>query len=126
MIWSSLSLFRFVLSLIVLIGHIGIFTEVDGSLGWIFLPYFSGHGAVLGFFIISGYSIAASFQRAPKGFIIRRLIGIYPVYLIGLVISSLPFLFLGNKIVTNTGMVLESPSIIDVIGNVFLFQGFFV
>jgi len=76
--WEILAILRFFLSFIVLSGHFIWFTGHDG---WIeSLDAFGGVAAVVGFLLISGYSIAASFEREADGFYRRRFLRVYPLY----------------------------------------------
>ena len=69
--WSLLALARFVLASIVAVGHL---YKIVG-LAWI-----PGFEAVLAFLLISGYSIGGSYGKEPAGFLKRRVLRIYPVY----------------------------------------------
>ena len=48
------------------------------------------YAAVLGFLFISGYSMAASFEREPGGFYERRVWRIYPVFLATFAYAQVP------------------------------------
>ncbi len=84
--WSILAGLRFLLASIVAINHLPNFVP----LGWMdCIPKFGAFEAILGFLLISGYSISISYSKQPEGFLIRRLKRLYPVYLTGLAASCL-------------------------------------
>lgn len=82
--WSALAVLRFVLAWIVLAHHYEDF--VPGGLASVFAQ-FGGNAAVVGFLLISGFSIAASIEKRPEGFLFRRLVRIYPMYLAALLMT---------------------------------------
>ena len=87
--WSVLAGARFALASIVAIGHLGL----TMPLGWLSpIPGFGAFDAVLGFLLISGYSICASYVREPDGFLLRRVYRIYPVYLAAIGIAWVAFM----------------------------------
>jgi peptidoglycan/LPS O-acetylase OafA/YrhL len=124
--WAVLAALRFVLASIVCFGHIGIVTKVGPEFSWVYSSYTSGHAAVLGFFVVSGYSIAASIGKRPNGFLVRRVVRLLPMYWVGLVISTIPILLSGALFITTAGVEMKSPSIFQWLGNALLMQGFFV
>jgi len=75
--WSLLALLRFVLAAVVAVAHIANFerTAVVSSIASL-----GAKAAVVGFLLVSGFSIAASLDRAAEGFYFRRFKRIYPVY----------------------------------------------
>ena len=85
--WSLLALARFVLAFIVAVGHIDHrhLAPLSGLL-WA-VPRFGPFEAVLGFLLISGYSIGSSYRQEPEGFLLRRAWRIYPVYIGALVLT---------------------------------------
>ena len=84
--WSVLALLRFVLAAIVTVNHLGEYTDLR-SLAVV--PRFGAFEAILGFLLISGYSVGTSFLAKPKGFLLRRLQRIYPIYLAAIVLTFL-------------------------------------
>ena len=76
--WDILSLLRFCLAFIVALTHLRMFAPL-GLLGWV--NDLGSFEAILGFLLISGYSIGHSIQKKPVGFLRRRMLRIYPVYL---------------------------------------------
>jgi peptidoglycan/LPS O-acetylase OafA/YrhL len=89
--WSVLAAIRFLLASIVAIAHLGDFTQI-GRLG--FVRRFGTFEAILGFLLISGYSISASYAKQPGGFLYRRILRLYPVYLAALVLTYVAFVVL--------------------------------
>ncbi len=84
--WSALSLSRFLLAFVVLVDHLQNFSDIG------YLKYYSYLGsfeAILGFLLISGYSIGISISKNQKNYIIRRIKRIYPVYLVSIVYQLL-------------------------------------
>ncbi len=70
---------------VVLVGHLN---YLPGRHPWTLVGLFLNQGsAVYGFLVISGYSIAASLERSPKGFYARRIRRIWPTYLVSLSIG---------------------------------------
>jgi peptidoglycan/LPS O-acetylase OafA/YrhL len=94
-------------------------------LGVISLSRLGGQSAVLGFLLISGYSIANSITRNPKKFYSRRLLRIYPLYVCAIFASLLPFLLLGSTIHSLHGEYSQ-PSVATVLGNLVFMEGFVV
>ncbi|CAN2535198.1 hypothetical+protein [Methylocapsa aurea] len=85
--WEILALLRLFLAWVVLSGHLTWYPDASG--GWVeTFDDFSGKAAVIGFLLVSGFSMSASLERDEKGFYLRRLLRIYPLYL-GAVLMSL-------------------------------------
>jgi peptidoglycan/LPS O-acetylase OafA/YrhL len=76
--WDVLSLMRFFLAFIVALTHLKDFSPL-GPLAWI--EQLGSLEAILGFLLISGYSIGHSIQKRPDGYFLRRMWRIYPVFL---------------------------------------------
>jgi peptidoglycan/LPS O-acetylase OafA/YrhL len=86
--WQSLALLRFFLAWVVLSGHLQVFTTRRAS--WVdFFAAFGGKAAVIGFLLVSGYSIAASLERSARGFYRRRFLRIYPPYIFALAFATI-------------------------------------
>ncbi len=103
--WATLALLRFVLSLIVILGHNSLLIREDKS-GIFGAGYLNPGSAVYGFFILSGYSIAASLERNTSEFYQRRVVRIWPLYLTSLVVGLLvsvvlPFHWPRNNAITD-------------------------
>ena len=77
--WSILAFVRFFLAIVVALGHYVLFVRHGGKLfGG---GYLNPLSSVFGFFVLSGYSISASLARSPSGFLWRRVVRIWPLYL---------------------------------------------
>jgi peptidoglycan/LPS O-acetylase OafA/YrhL len=76
--WDVLSLMRFFLAFIVALTHLKAYAPL-GPLAWI--ERLGSFEAILGFLLISGYSIGHSIQKRPDGYFLRRMWRIYPVFL---------------------------------------------
>lgn len=116
--WSVLAALRFLLASIVAVNHLPDFVPLGV---WAVIPMFGAFESILGFLLISGYSIGASYLKEPDGFLWRRVKRIYPVYLAALALACVVYvmeqsifpaawelmanvLFL-NQIVTSTSLV---------------------
>ncbi|MFP9117053.1 acyltransferase family protein [Flavobacterium sp. RNTU_13] len=76
--WEILALTRFILAAIVIVNHLTDYTDV-GCLNW--FKKLGAFEAILGFLLISGFSIGKSIQRNKENYFLRRIKRIYPVYL---------------------------------------------
>lgn len=89
--WSILAAVRFILASIVAIKHLDDFVP----LGWMrFISGFGTFEAVIGFLLISGYSICVSYGRQPDGFLWRRILRLYPIYLAAMGLTYFTFIAL--------------------------------
>ncbi len=116
--WPLLGVVRFFLAFIVVTEHLGWFFDDQELL--LKFTKFSPLVAVLGFLLISGFSIAASYESQRKGFYARRALRILPVYLIGIVFSVLVPVYLIDD------DQLKVPEISIILGNLFFLQGILV
>src|SRR5262249_42092059 len=81
--------------------------------------------AVIGFFVVSGYSIAHSIELSGKGFYFRRAQRIYPLYLFSYVLAILPFYLVGHTLQTVPGVTIHGPTSIKTdLCNLFFLNGF--
>jgi len=120
--WTVLAGLRFVLAYIVLSHHL-ILWSVDSRRNFFIFPgKLGGLTAVLGFLLISGYSIANSINRNPQGFYQRRFIRIYPLYFCAIIYSVIPFLFYGKNIQFGTAKFVQ-PDLWTIAGNLVFLQG---
>jgi len=75
---------RFFLALIVAVSHL----PYRGSAIEIVLFRLCGMSAVISFLLLSGYSIAASYEKDRNGFYFRRALRILPLYVLTVVAST--------------------------------------
>jgi peptidoglycan/LPS O-acetylase OafA/YrhL len=121
-VWPVLAFTRFFLALIVAGTHLGPYTNL-GDLSYTVLRSFSPSIAVLGFFVISGFSIAASLQQERTGFYGRRALRILPLYFLALVFGAICLLPFGGKIEPQWINDLQ-PTLARSAGNAAFLQGF--
>ncbi|CAN5773875.1 hypothetical protein BH11VER1_BH11VER1_10820 [soil metagenome] len=100
--WSILAGLRFLLASIVAVNHLAEFTPL-GVLS--FIPKFGAFQAILGFLLISGYSISVSYLKEPEHFLLRRFKRIYPVYLASIGITLIVCFCLNTR-APNLGTLL--------------------
>jgi len=125
--WAVLSGTRFLLSCIVVNAHSGLVVNADNITEYNL--YIIGRqlgplAAILGFLVISGFSIAHSFSVQPNRFYSRRIARIWPV----LVITTLLFIVVTTNdapIQTPDGSIFYSPKIISIITTLLLMNAVF-
>ncbi len=116
--WEILAGIRFFLAWVVLTSHASHFATHHNFL--VRFNSFGGHAAVLGFLIISGFSIAHSISKNQERFYQRRFKRTYPLYITSIFISLVPLLMSQEDI---KGYTL--PTILNFMGNLLSLQGFF-
>lgn len=84
--WSKLAALRFVLASIVAFNHL---EEVTPIGVFAIIPMLGAFESILGFLLVSGYSIGVSYRKEPTQFLWRRIKRIYPVYLASLVLTGI-------------------------------------
>ncbi len=106
--------FRFVLAAMVVVTHM-------------FYPYWFGHYAVFGFFVLSGYLMVLVTNRTyplttagVSKFLVNRFLRIYPIYIVILLISLLVVYYTPNSQVFNEALKLPDTAS-DWVRNVFIF-----
>ena len=93
--WSLLAGFRFLLALIVAVGHLGGFSEQGAIL---IIAGLNPFAAILGFLLVSGFSVGTSYLKAPEGFLMRRILRIYPVYFASLILACAGWVLINQKL----------------------------
>ena len=101
--WAVLGGLRFALALVVALAHISnaCFRVTDDP--WLLRVRSCGTAAVLGFFVVSGYSIAASIARDRESFARRRFLRIAPVFWTTLALALLPYAFTHGAFTLRSG-----------------------
>jgi peptidoglycan/LPS O-acetylase OafA/YrhL len=117
--WQVLAGLRFLLAMVVVAGHLNWF--VLPSQPWVFLESLGGTAAVVGFLIISGYSIAHSLRRRPIGFYRRRVLRIYPLYVTAILFALVPY-WSGADAFGVPHAAFPRPHFWVVVGNLLLLQ----
>ena len=123
--WDILAGLRFVLAAIVACGHVSYyFADADPVTRW--LGDLGGKVAVVGFLLISGYSIAASLSTRRDGFYRRRLLRIYPMYGVAILFAgALEFALDGvARMPSGEAVIGTGPWV--TLGNLLFGQTFFV
>lgn len=123
--WKVLAGLRFFLALVVVCYHLKDYVPDYGKDLWCNLGKLNGLAAVLGFLLISGYSIANSISRNTEGFYQRRILRIYPLYFCAVFASLIPFLIIGEKVKLLRGEILQ-PDLWTVAGGLVFLQTFLV
>ena len=121
--WQVLGGLRFVLAMVVVSGHLSWFTPTGRPL---LLTNLGGTSAVLGFLVISGYSIAHSLDRRPQGFYRRRVLRIYPLYAAAVLYATVPFWFVLGTMGPSVGgayhFTVALPTAGELVGNLLMAQ----
>jgi peptidoglycan/LPS O-acetylase OafA/YrhL len=107
--WEILSGLRFYLAVVVLFAHCRLLiSDVRYAPKLIYIgALLGGPPSVYGFFLVSGYSIAASICQEAHGFYRRRIARIYPVYLACFALALVAFAVVGSPFKMEFGTVLE-------------------
>ena len=108
--WSLLALLRFALATIVAMVHLGERMPI-GALAP--LPMLGGFEAVLGFLVISGYSVTVSLEQRPDGFLRRRLLRVLPAYLACLALTLGVMAFVQHKPLPAAGEILANALLLN-------------
>src|ERR1700736_3744326 len=120
-LWAVLAALRFSLAMVVVLGHCCSF--VGGPTDWTYIGLWLNQGsAVFGFFIISGYSIAASLDQDPAGFYRRRILRIWPLYLGCIFFGLLVTLRIPHGFIWPTGAQLPPTSGASVAASLLMLQ----
>ena len=121
--WEGIALLRFFLAWVVFAGHLNLFTPEPSWLGA--FDQFGGKAAVIGFLLVSGFSIASSIERQGEGFFRRRFLRIYPLYFTAIVFGFALEIWTGGQ-VTAPGRTFEALGWPTALGNLIFAQTFAV
>ena len=122
--WALLAGLRFVLAFIVVCGHL---TSNFVYKSWAsFGLWLNQEGSVYGFFLVSGYSIASSLERAPTHYFQRRLERIWPLYLAALSFTAIVVCVTHSLVVTPRGHAYLGPTFPEFLGSLLMAQTFIV
>ncbi|MCE0498997.1 MAG: acyltransferase [Methylacidiphilales bacterium] len=121
--WAALAVMRWVLAGIVLMTHLRA-TFVPSNAAIDFIVSLGGKAAVMGFFLISGYSIAHSYGERPDGYFRRRFLRIYPLYLVAVLFTQLVVYLAPSPAVCLDGYAFNSAGFRTSVANALLLQGF--
>jgi peptidoglycan/LPS O-acetylase OafA/YrhL len=123
--WKVLAGLRFFLAFIVFSYHLKDYVPDYGRDLFCQIGKLNGLAAVLGFLLVSGYSIAHSVSKEASGFYQRRIFRIYPLYLCAVLFSISPFLFLGETLHLPDKEIYGS-ALGTVLGHFLFLQGFVI
>lgn len=120
--WACLSALRFFLASIVLLGHLNQFNPESPLVKLAFS--LDGKSAVIGFLLVSGFSIAHSITVSPQHYYRRRFLRIYPLYFTAIALTIALTLLIGSpfQIPNRTYVASGWPTML---GNFGFLQGFF-
>ena len=125
--WGSLGWLRFILAAIVAASHIRTYygntiTAWDPTK---VLSSFNGVAAVFGFLLVSGYSIHHSLTKRPDGYLRRRFLRIYPMYLIAILLTVAidGYWVPGVDVPESTPRFFEESDTKTTISNILMLQG---
>ena len=110
--WAILAALRFMLAVIVCCNHYYFVAPFERAmpLPLYLLRLMGGATAVVGFFLLSGYSISASIARDAKQYASRRVWRIYPVYLFCAFYALTPYFIAGGEFSLLDGSYIPWPS----------------
>ncbi len=122
--WAVLAALRFFLAVVVVVGHCC--SLVGGPSDWTFVGLWLNQGsAVFGFFVLSGFSIAASLERTPFGFYRRRVLRIWPLYLGCIAFGLLVSLRISHGFTWPTGVKMPPTTQASIVASLLMLQTIF-
>lgn len=124
--WKLLGGLKFLLMCILLGDHLHPYILHPEHDGFYQLRKLTPLSSVIGYLLISGYSIAHSLTQQPQGFYQRRFFRIYPLYFATIFLSLIPFLFLGSEIQLLNSDTLSLPDVGTIAGYLLFLQGLLV
>ena len=121
--WAVLAALRWFLASIVMMLHLED-TFVPSNSWSHFIVSFGGKAAVMGFFLISGYSIAHSYGERPDGYFRRRFLRIYPLYCVAVLFTQFVVFITPSPAVCLNGYAYVSAGFLTSVANLLLLQQF--
>jgi peptidoglycan/LPS O-acetylase OafA/YrhL len=122
--WSILAAVRFYLAFLVICSHLRWFLPPEELILSFGQP--DAKAAVVGFLVISGYSIASSVKKSSKGFYKRRIMRLYPVYLASLIFIFVPFWITKTNVIQTLNHSFKAPDPFLIVGNLFFLQNLLI
>ncbi|WP_207429617.1 acyltransferase [Pedobacter sp. SYSU D00535] len=119
--WAILAIVRMILASIVCIGHLEYFTILPKGFTGILL--LGGKAAVLGFLLISGFSIGNSYVKSARGYFKRRFLRIYPLYFFSVLFAVFLQSYLGSPYRLPYTTMVSAGGLTSLV-NFFFLQGF--
>jgi peptidoglycan/LPS O-acetylase OafA/YrhL len=121
--WAILAALRFFLAVVVVAGHFSLYVRFD-TRHLVGAGYLNPLSAVYGFFILSGYSIAASLDRSMSGFMSRRFVRIWPLYLASIVFGLAVYLLIpdGFNWPLGNASISGNPGSLSIIASLLMLQ----
>ena len=122
--WEVLAVARFCLALIVAAIHVKLYFG-SCSDPWRMIDTvgrFNSQAAVIGFLLISGFSISHSLVSSPKRYVWRRFVRIYPLYLTAILLTCV--WGVGAEISGPEGVIhLNWPQLSQILGQALMLDG---
>jgi peptidoglycan/LPS O-acetylase OafA/YrhL len=118
--WSILAAIRFYLAFLVICSHLRWFLPANELILSFGQP--DAKAAVIGFLVISGYSIASSVKKSTKGFYKRRIMRLYPIYFASLIFIFVPFWITQTNVIQTINHSFNAPNPLLIVGNLFFLQ----
>lgn len=115
--WQLLAGARFAMAMIVVAAHV--LTWATGTGVFSAIARLGAFTAVLCFLVLSGYSIAHSVTKEPRGFYRRRVLRIYPLYVMAVLICLVHYLILDPGV---HGGPFNRLFLLDLAGNLLFLQ----
>lgn len=122
--WSILAFLRFILCLIVFVGHLHAFTYIMPTT-FNYIMLLGGKAAVLCFLLISGVSIGYSYLKSGDGYLKRRFLRIYPLYFFAVVATVLLQYLIGSPF-SIAGRTMVAAGLLQVLLISFFYRAFFL
>ena len=120
--WSFLASLRFFLSLTVILGHYALLIKPDRHAVFGGSALLNPGSAVFGFFLLSGYSVSASLDRAERDFYLRRIVRIWPTYFACLALGLLVYIIVPNGFHWPIQSTIGLPTFLTIVASFLMLQ----